>query len=270
METRVNVDKNTIERFGIQWTSFTENTGYYGSKDCLSDIFGPLLTLEDIKGKHICDVGSGTGRIVNMLLDAGADFVTALEPSEAFKTLEKNTIQRKDKIQLIQDTGDKIPSTGQFDYVISLGVLHHILDPTPTVQAAFNALKPGGKILIWIYGFEGNKLYLSIFGPLRKLTARLPHSILSCLSGFLGYFVDFYIFLCRFLPLPMRNYFQNHLAKLDREQRKITIYDQLNPTHAKYYKKQEVENLLREQGFQKVRLYHRHGYSWTALGEKKA
>lgn len=263
-----NIDENTISRFGQQWTAFTENTGYYGSKDCLADIFGPLLNVKDIENKSVCDIGSGTGRIVNMLLDVGARIVTAIEPSEAFKVLEQNTLERKDKVHLIQATGDKIPADAQFDYVISLGVLHHIVDPNPTVRAAYTSLKPGGKMLIWLYGVEGNRLYLSIFGPLRKITTRLPHFILTRLSGFLTYAIDAYMGLCRFLPMPMRHYFQNHLAKLDRYQRKMTIYDQLNPTHAKYYHQNEAYQLLAEQGFKNVRLYHRHGYSWTVIGEK--
>lgn len=44
--------------------------------------------------------------------------------------------------------------------------------------------------------------------------------------------------------------------------------DQLNPRHAKYYHGQEVERLLADAGFTEIRRYHRHGYSWTAIGTK--
>ena len=40
----------------------------YGDPKFLEDLFGPLVKIEEIKGKNILDIGSGTGRIVEMLL----------------------------------------------------------------------------------------------------------------------------------------------------------------------------------------------------------
>ena len=66
----------------------------------------------------------------------------------------------------------------------------------------------------------------------------------------------------------MKNYMQSHLAKLNRKQRKLTIYDQLNPAYAKYYRKSEAINLLKKNFFIDIKTYHRHGYSWTVIGNK--
>src|SRR5262245_47292912 len=90
------LDLQTIADFGEQWTAYTDNAGYYGSKDLLSDVFGPLLPLSAIRGRRIGDIGAGTGRIVNMLLDAGASHVVAVEPSAAFEILRENTAARAD------------------------------------------------------------------------------------------------------------------------------------------------------------------------------
>ena len=73
----------TIADFGEQWLSFRDNPGYYGSAKLLADIFGSLLTVDELVGARIADIGSGTGRIVNMLLDARAKHVYAVEPSAA-------------------------------------------------------------------------------------------------------------------------------------------------------------------------------------------
>jgi predicted RNA methylase len=40
-----------------------------------------------VAGRQVADIGSGTGRIVAMLLAAGAARVTAIEPSRAFEVL---------------------------------------------------------------------------------------------------------------------------------------------------------------------------------------
>ena len=81
------VDRKTITDFGDQWTRYTDNSGYYGSLGLFTDICAPLLGVDDVRGRVVADIGSGTGRIVNMLLDAGAARVTALEPSESFADL---------------------------------------------------------------------------------------------------------------------------------------------------------------------------------------
>jgi hypothetical protein len=66
----------------------------------------------------------------------------------------------------------------------------------------------------------------------------------------------------------MRDYMRHTLGRVSRSARRLTIYDQLNPTYAKYYRGEEVRSLLEEAGFRGVRLHHRRGYSWSATGEK--
>ena len=60
------------------------------------------------------------------------------------------------------------------------------------------------------------------------------------------------------------------LARFPRDKRRLVIYDQLNPAYAKYYREHEARALLSDAGFRNVRLHHRHGYSWTVIGEKPA
>lgn len=262
------IDKKTIADYSLQWTKYTDNSGYYGSVVLLQDIFGPLLSTDYVKDKRVCDIGSGTGRIVNMLLDAGAGHVVAVEPSEACKALQINTLPRKEKVTLIHDVGESLPPRGDIDLVVSFGVLDHIYDPKPTIRAAYNALKPGGKIVIWIYGYEGNRLYLSVFSPVWRVTKFLPHSALAFFCKLLCFTAEGYGTVCRFLPLPLRSYFLNHFMKLDHDKRELTIYDQLKPAYAKYYREKEAADLLSSSGFVNVKTYHRHGYSWTVSGER--
>ncbi|MBU0909677.1 MAG: class I SAM-dependent methyltransferase, partial [Proteobacteria bacterium] len=73
---------------------------------------------------------------------------------------------------------------------------------------------------------------------------------------------------CKIIPLPMKNYMLSHLDRLSVSNQILTIYDQLNPAYAKYYSRQEVVALLEESGFADIKLYHRHGYSWSATGIK--
>ncbi len=259
----------TIQDFGAQWTRYSDNSGYYGSLELFQDICGPLLDVHRLKGRRVVDVGSGSGRIVNMLLDAGVAHVVAVEPSAAMTVLKENTRARAHQIRYVQADGSRIPDV-EVDYVFSIGVLHHIPDPAPTVRRAREVLKPGGEFLFWVYGREGNRLYLALASLLRKITPRLPDFLLVTLSHALNLVLDVYILLCRFLPLPLRTYVTEHLARLSRHKRFLTIFDQLNPAYAKFYTRQAALELMRGAGFRNVRLHHRHGYSWTVIGENPA
>ncbi len=265
--TKTNPTAQTIQDFGSEWTRFPANEGYYSSLQMLADYMGPLAQTQDLQGLPVIDIGSGTGRIVNMLLDAGAALVYAVEPSQAMEPCKQNTAARAGQVRYLQMRGDQIPAL-EAAYAVSLGVLHHIPEPAATVRAVYAALRPGGKFLAWVYGVEGNSLYLGIFNPIRGLCARLPDGLLVFFSRVLALFLAAYIFLCKFLPLPMRRYMRGVLAHFSRQQLVLTIFDQLNPTHAKYYTQAEAIDLLAAGGFQNVRVYHRHHYSWTILGEK--
>ena len=86
--------------------------------------------------------------------------------------------------------------------------------------------------------------------------------------NFLYVFLKIYIYLCRYIKLPMRKYMLNVIGKMSAKNQKLTIFDQLNPAYSKYYKKKEVYDLLSKNGFTNVKVFKRHGYSYSAVGIK--
>jgi SAM-dependent methyltransferase len=257
----------TIKDFGDQWLRYCDNEGFYGSLELLSDILFPFIEMGQIRDRRVAEIGSGSGRIVNMLLQCGARHIIAVDPSEAFEVLCRN-IEQPEKVTCLKITGDKLPAYSDLDYVFSIGVLHHIPDPAPVVEAVFKALRPGGHFLVWLYSKEGNGLYLALVRPLRALTKRLPHFLLAFLVEIMYWPLVLYIKLCHWLPLPLREYMLPILEKMSVEKRRLIIYDQLNPEYAKYYTRFDAEKLLSDGKFENVRIHHRHGYSWTVIGTK--
>jgi len=256
-----------IEEFGEQWGRFGAADGYFGSVAVLQDLCGPLLPLEQIAGRRILEVGSGNGRIVNMLLDAGAAHVTAVEPSAGIEALRRNTRARAERIDYLQVRGEDLPSL-DVELAFCIGVLHHIEDPLPTVRRVREILRPGGRFLVWVYGRENNLAYIVFAETLRRLTRLLPDFALAGLAHLLNFFLGLYVGLCRFLPLPLGRYMREVMSKFDRQKRFFLIFDQLNCGYAKYYTEREARDLLAAAGFRDVRPYHRHGMSWTVIGEK--
>ncbi len=258
----------TIRDFGVQWQEYRDyDDGYYASLALLKDVLGPLIEGEELEGARVAEIGSGTGRIVRMLLHAGIARIWALEPSAAFSVLRDN-LEQEPRVELLNLPGQELPADLDLDLIFIIGVLHHIPNPRPTLQAVREALRPGGSVLIWVYGREGNGLYLSLVLPLRFLTSRLPHAIVAGLVPLLDAILRLYLAVGKRIPVPAHQYLRKVLGPLTTEQRRLVIYDQLKPAYARYYRRSELENLLRTSGFDDIRLHHRHGYSWTARARK--
>jgi SAM-dependent methyltransferase len=258
-----------VQEFGDQWLRFGDTSGTFGSVDVLRDICGPLLDLDELRGRRVIEIGSGSGRIVNMLLDAGAARVIAVEPSDGIEVLKTNTRARADRVEYLRVMGDQIPDV-QADVALCIGVLHHLPDPVPTVRRVHDALPPGARFLFWVYGREGNGAYIVFAESMRRLTSRMPDWMLSAVAHAMNAILTLYVALCRVLPLPLHRYMRNVLARFDRQKRFFLIFDQLNTRLARYYTGEQARELMAQGGFRNVRSYHRHGMSWTILGEKHA
>jgi len=263
------LQNKTIQDFGDQWSRYRDNSGFYASSELFADMLGPLLSPDKLRNKIVADIGSGSGRIVQMILAAGAEKVYAVEPSlEAFETLKRNTVDVQGQIEYLNIPGDALEQGLNLDYVVSIGVIHHIPQPEATITACLEALKPGGQFLIWLYGKEGNETYLRFIEPLRSLTVKLPHVVLAGITLLMNVMLGVYILLCRAISLPMRGYMLKIIGKMSWTKRYLVIYDQLNPAYAKYYTQKEALDLLLNAGFVNVETHHRHGYSWTVLGTR--
>jgi SAM-dependent methyltransferase len=262
--------ERTIRDFGEQWTADPGNQGFYGSLELFSDALGPLLRPADFAGARVADLGSGVGRIVRMLMAAGATHVTALEPSQGVQALRRNVAEFGDRVRVLHAPGEALPADLGLDFVTAIGVIQFIPDPGPVLRAARAALRPGGRLVVWVYSAEGNRFYHVLVGALRAVTTRLPHAALDALCTALTVALDVYTLVCRVLPLPLRDYLLNVLSKCTFEKRKYTIYDQLNPTYVRYYTRIELVALLEDCGFDDVHVHDRRGYSWTAVARRSA
>ena len=257
--------KSTIEEFGNQFTVYNNIDGYWGSVDMLKDTVYPF-DLNDIKNKKICEVGSGSRRIINKLNLFNPSKIIAVEPSKAIEVAKKNN--EKSSIEFLNIRGQDLNYNDELDYIFSLGVIHHIPEYDIVCKKIYKSLKPGGKFIIWVYGHENNQLYLKIFNNLRRITRIIPDFFLRILSKFLNISAILYIFLCKIFNMPLKDYFKNVFSKCSFKKREEIIFDQLNPSFAKYFKKEELEALLKTSGFKKIEIHNRHNYSWTAVAEK--
>jgi SAM-dependent methyltransferase len=200
---------------------------------------------------------------------AGAKEVIAIEPSAAFEALKRNLAGDTDRVTFLNQAGHEIPAGLDLDFILSIGVVHHIPDPAPVIEAARRALRPGGRLIVWLYGAEGGGLIVRCIRALRGVTTRLPHAMVAALAQLLTIALNAYIVGFRHPRfLPLRDYALNVVGRFPRSKRYLVVYDQLRPAYAKYYSGQEARSLLQSGGFEDVRLFFRHGYSWTVIGTR--
>lgn len=256
--------RGTIEDFGIQWKAFQQQDGAFAGEDLFWDYFGPLLASSDLLGREVAEVGCGNGRFLKTI-SRYAKRVVGIEPSDAVE-VARNYCAPFSNISLQQTSVYDLEAKPEFDVVLCLGVLHHLPDSVRALKQMADILKPGGRLVVWVYGQEGNDWYLRIFRPVRRITSRLPHWALNAVATVFTFFLAIYrglINITSFFPWPMKSYLRNVIGPLSWYHTKVTVYDQLNPTIANYYTKGEVENLAHQAGLHNFSLYHRHGYSWT-------
>ena len=107
------------------------------------------------------------------------------------------------KIDFDNIRAEEIDKSDEIDFCFSIGVIHHIPNADIAVKNIFNALKKDGEFVLWVYGYEGNEIYLAIFNNLRRISRVLPDSMLRCLCSMLNLFCSLYIILAKVFPLPL-------------------------------------------------------------------
>lgn len=63
---------------------------------------------------------------------------------------------------------DDIPERDTFE-IFSIRVVHHLADPDAAVASLIRATRPGGIVLVWLYGRENNGWIIWLFMPLRMV-----------------------------------------------------------------------------------------------------
>ena len=111
---------------------------------------------------RILDAGCGTGVGTEYLVHLNPEAtVTAIDISDgaldvAQKRLQQSGVWREGvtfQQMSLEEAADRL--SGQFDYINSVGVLHHLPDPIAGIQALAKTLAPGGLFHIFVYAELG-------------------------------------------------------------------------------------------------------------------
>jgi SAM-dependent methyltransferase len=171
------------EAFAVEWTTFRTApldsvTGLdYLDKQLRSFLDFPIERLE---GRLVLDAGAGLGRFSEIALNYGGQ-VVAVDLTRAIDEAYRN-LNHRGNIHFVQADIFKLPfRPSTFDFVYSWGVLHHTPDPPAAFRQLPPLVKPGGKLLVFVYA-KYNQPYMAVTEFYRKFTTRIPKRLLLKLS----------------------------------------------------------------------------------------
>jgi SAM-dependent methyltransferase len=173
----------TYASFGYEWNTFDD---VRSEDEAAAEVYFRDVDLEGLRGKIGLDAGCGKGRYTRFVAEH-IESLVALDGSSAVEAAARNLKEFPGVTVVKSDLRAALFGPESFDFIESLGVLHHLADPEEGFRQLVTYLAPGGQILLYLYsrpstaGVRATALKLAT--ALRKVTVRLPHPVLKALCG---------------------------------------------------------------------------------------
>jgi SAM-dependent methyltransferase len=251
------------ERFGYEWHTYSELRPEYEEQ---FRRWTSLLQPEEWRGLTFLDVGCGMGRNSYWPMSYGAAGGLAIDVDERSLAAARRTLAPFPSVRVETRSAYDIGCRDAFDLVYAIGVIHHLQEPQRALAQMATAARPGGRVLIWVYGLENNRWIVTLVDPLRTaLFSRLPVGVVHHLALYPAAI----LWLLLRLGAGRLAYFRLLRQFTFRHLRSI-VFDQMLPKIAHYWPRATVERMLHEQGLHDVRLTWVNEMSWCAIGTKPA
>lgn len=250
----------TQHQFGYEWAAYPEIVAQH--REQFQRWIAPFRE-EDFKGKRFLDAGCGMGRNSFWALSAGAASGIAIDYDERTVAAARKNLAGFPNCEVRFQSIYDLAENATVDIAFSIGVIHHLAEPRKAVENMVQALRPGGTLILWLYGREGNEFYLSVIDPFRKfVTSRFPHFMTRWTAAGMT------VALKAYLALPHKRPYELLLRKHSFRQLELIVFDQLIPSIAHYWTADEVRQLVAGLPLADNVLSHANGMSWTLVATK--
>ncbi len=237
------VGQEHLASFGLQWNRYEvahdeEDRATFQAKTGLS--------LGELKGLKVLDAGCGGGRYCRVAGEAGAEVVGVDHTSAVDKAAD--LCRHLSNVQFIQADLKKLPVADKaFDFVFSIGVMHHDAETRAVFDSVAKKVRPGGRYAVWLY--RRNQWWQEkLNDALRRRTTRMDPPRLEnwCRFGaWLG-------------GVPVINKLLNKVVNFSAhpvwENRLCDTFDWYAPTYQHHHTTAELLEWFRDAGFCDLRV----------------
>jgi SAM-dependent methyltransferase len=124
-----------------------------------------LEVVREYEAPRVLDVGGGSARIGELVMEQGASRYVDVDLSDAMLDLARRRLERfdEDKVALVQGDFLSTPIPGSYDVVLALGYFDYIEDAPAHVRRMLDLIAPGGSVVATFPRWTWTK------GPIRKL-----------------------------------------------------------------------------------------------------
>ena len=253
--------RGSPDRFGYEWNAYAEIVPEYEEQFRRWTVH---LAPQDWHGKSFLDVGCGMGRNSFWPMTYGACEGCAVDIDERSLEAARRNLARFPAVEVTRSSAYDLPFADRFDIAFAIGVIHHLEDPQRALQRMARAVKPGGRVLIWVYGREGNRWLVVMLEPLRRaLFSRMPIALVHHLSLYPA------AFLWLALKLGLRpSEYVKLISRFRLAHLRSIVFDQMLPRIAHYWPRDQVVELMREAGLEDIRIAAVNEMSWSAIGTR--
>jgi SAM-dependent methyltransferase len=201
-----NIDVETVKGFGREWSTFAQEDLSASERE---EAFGKYFCLIDWNKRpsKVLDMGCGSGRWDVLVAPLVNELVAADASVEALQIAKGNV--RAPNVSFVECTPDTLPfPDGHFDFIFSLGVLHHVPDTAGAIRTLTAKLSSGGTLLLYLYYALDNrpgwfKTLWKVTDWCRRLVSRLPFPLRYGFSQAAAVCVYWPLArVARYLPVP--------------------------------------------------------------------
>ena len=232
-----------LASFGRQWNKYEVA---HADEDRATFQAKTGVTLDELKSLRVLDAGCGGGRYSKVCGEAGATVVGADHSGAVSKA--RQLCGHLPNVAFVQADLKRLPlEPASFDFVFSIGVMHHDSDTRAVFDAVGKLVKPEGRYSVWLY--RRNQWWQELINDaLRRSTTKMAPEKLErwCEWGaFLG-------------GLPVINQTLNKLVNFSahpsRENRVCDTFDWFAPQYQFHHTVEELSGWFHDAGFDNLRV----------------
>jgi 2-polyprenyl-3-methyl-5-hydroxy-6-metoxy-1,4-benzoquinol methylase len=179
-----NIDPRTVEGFGDEWSRYTQSSEAFDGTEArkVYESYFRIVPKGALNAEsRVVDVGCGSGRWARLVAPQ-VKYLALVDPSANALEVAKHNLRGNQNCDFIcESVGSMTLEHSSFDFVYSLGVLHHVPDTQAAIRSCVELLKPGGYFLVYLYYRFDNRppwfrLIWGLSDLLRRTVVALPAS----------------------------------------------------------------------------------------------